>query len=187
MLAAARPWLEYEAHYRPVVHLAVDRKWPVVAANVPRAIAADVARDGLAALLARRSSDRPLYAAELDCAPSGAYFDRFVVALGTHGETLEVDDRVSYYESQCLKDETMAESVARVHATGTTAGGRPLVIGIHGAVHVDYGLGTVERVVRRLPGARVVTATIVPTEQVDVAELGGDMLARADFVILVPQ
>ena len=46
-LAAARPWPRYATDYKPLVDFAIRRGWPVIAANVPRALAAEVARAGL--------------------------------------------------------------------------------------------------------------------------------------------
>ena len=110
-LADARPWPRYARDYKPLVDFAIARQWPVVAGNVPRSIAAEVAKDGLTVLAGRTDAERRLFAADLQCAASGDYFQRFVAALGTHGQTLGEASRVRYYESQCLKDETMAESI----------------------------------------------------------------------------
>ncbi|MBW3572809.1 MAG: ChaN family lipoprotein, partial [Gemmatimonadetes bacterium] len=49
-LARARPWRNYASDYRPLVEHARARRWPVVAANVPRPLASAVARGGMAVL-----------------------------------------------------------------------------------------------------------------------------------------
>jgi uncharacterized iron-regulated protein len=179
-LAEARPWPRYDRDYKPLVDAAVAREWSVVAGNVPRSLAAEVAKSGLAA---RTDAERRLFAAELRCEPAGDYFQRFVAALGTHGQTLEDTARVRYYESQCLKDETMAESIVQAHAAGSIGGRRPLVISVNGTVHSDFKLGTVERVARRLPQASIVTVTMVPVVSLDDAKSSPDVLERADFVV----
>ena len=46
-LKASRPWPRYATDYKPLVDFAVSREWPVVAANVPRPIASEVAKGGL--------------------------------------------------------------------------------------------------------------------------------------------
>jgi hypothetical protein len=124
-LKAARPWPRYASAYRPLVELAKAQGWPVVAANVPRRHAADVAKSGKSALDKLSDADRALAARELEC-PQDGYFDRFVAAMGNHGskplstsadgdeqkrQTAATNER--YYWSQCVKDETMAESIAR--------------------------------------------------------------------------
>ncbi len=182
-LAAARPWPQYARDYKPLVDFAIARQWPVVAGNLPRSIAAEVVKDGLVVLGGRPDAERGLYAADLQCAASGAYFDRFVAALGSHGQTPADVSPVRYYESQCLKDETMAESIAQAHAAGSIGGRRPLVLSVNGTVHVDFRLGTVERVARRLPLASIVTVTMVPVADLDGLAVSSDVLARADYVI----
>ena len=59
-----------------------------------------------------------------------------------------------YYFAQCLKDETMAESIASAYAVGAAGGKSPLVVHFNGAFHSDFGQGTAERAKRRLPGKR---------------------------------
>src|SRR5829696_6041722 len=65
-LARSRPWPNYAADYRPLVDHARARRWPVVAANVPRPLASAVARGGMAAL---DTFPQRLFAPERRCAP----------------------------------------------------------------------------------------------------------------------
>ena len=44
-LATARPWPNYRMDYAPLVNFAKEKKMPVVAANVPRFLAAHVAKN----------------------------------------------------------------------------------------------------------------------------------------------
>jgi uncharacterized iron-regulated protein len=184
-LAGARPWPRYERDYKPLVDFAIDRQWSIVAANVPRPLAAEVAKSGLGVLAGRTDAERLMFAAELRCEPAGDYFLRFVAALGTHGQTLDEAARVRYYESQCLKDETMAESIVQAHAAGAIGGRKALVVSVNGTVHSDFRLGTVERVARRLPQATIATVTMVPVATMAAAQSSADVLARADFVVFV--
>ncbi len=57
-LKVSRPWPRYRTDYKPLVDFAVSKKWPVVAANVPRAIASEVSKAGLGALDAKTGDDR---------------------------------------------------------------------------------------------------------------------------------
>src|SRR5262245_51421631 len=50
-LAAARPWPNYREHYRPAVELVRARRLPVLAADVPRPLAARVVEEGPTAVL----------------------------------------------------------------------------------------------------------------------------------------
>jgi uncharacterized iron-regulated protein len=192
-LKDARPWPRYATDYRPLVEFARSQGWPVVAANVPRRYAAEVAKTGKAALDTLPASDRAMAAAELQC-PRDAYFDRFVRAMGGHAEggkpgqpgstgeeQADADAKTErYYWSQCVKDETMAESVVR--AVERRAGQGP-VLHFNGAFHSDYGSGAVERTRRRLASRRVATVTIVPVTNVDTLAPSGDDLKRADYLV----
>ncbi len=88
-----------------------------------------------------------------------------------------------FYFAQCLKDETMAESIARAHAAGAAGGKRPLVVHFNGAFHSDYGLGTAERVKRRLPGKRIVVISVLPVEDLDALAPSGDDRKRAAYLV----
>ena len=86
-----------------------------------------------------------------------------------------------YYWAQCVKDETMAESIANAFAK---LEGRPgAIVHFTGAFHSDYGAGTGERVRRRLAGRRVITVTAIPGDSLDDLSPDGDDLKRADYLI----
>lgn len=184
-LKQSRPWPRYATDYRPLVEMARENRWAVVAANVPRRIASGVAKTGQAALDALPPDERTLAAAELKC-PRDAYFDRFAATMSGHpvpGQdataTAEMTER--YYRSQCVKDETMAESIAGAFEK---QGGRPgTIVHYNGAFHSDFGLGTAERVRRRLPGRRVVVVSVLPVADLDTAKPGEEDLKRADYIV----
>ena len=181
-LKDSRPWPRYDTDYRPLVDFARAHGWPVIAANVPRRHATDVARRGLEAVDQLSTSERPHAAKEFDC-PRDAYFDKFTAAMGEHPppgtEKLSADEQrlrtTRYYESQCVKDETMAESIAAV--TGRR------VVHFNGSFHSDFGLGTAERTRRRLPGRRVVVVSVLPVSDLDALTPAGDDLKRADYLV----
>lgn len=176
-LAGSRPWGNYAEHYRPAIELAKARGLDVVAANVYRPLASAVAKRGLAA-----AKGDPWAAVSVDARPAGEYFERFVQAMGQ--DPLHTTERMEQvYAAQSLKDDTMAESIAR-YLDGRAADA-PLVVHWCGKFHSDYGLGTVERLLARKPGLRVAV----------VSTLSGDAAARLDegerrlgeFVLMVPR
>ena len=191
-LKAARPWPRYATDYKPLVDFAMSKNWPIVAGSVPRSIAAEVSRDGLDALKTRPASDRVLFAREWRCPETGAYFRRFKDAMHTHTDapalvhapagtlTLSVE---RYFAAQCLKDETMGESIAQAYTARAIGGKRPLVVNINGAFHSDFGDGVVERTRRRLPTRRVVVLTIQPVADLDHIAPDDEMKKRADYVV----
>jgi uncharacterized iron-regulated protein len=189
-LGQARPWPQYARDYKPLVDFALAHQWPVVAADVPRAIAAEVSKSGLDALKARPDSEKAWFAKELRCEPAGPYFQRFSGTMSNHGNAKDakgpgMDEATvaRYYASQCLKDETMAESIAQAHVAGSIGNQRPLIVSINGSFHSDYGQGTVERTRRRLPGKKIVVITVLPVANLDVVAPDGDVRKRADFVV----
>lgn len=175
-LERARPWKNYGEHYRPVVELARERGLRVLAANCYRPLAARVAEEGRLAV-----AGDPWAAARIDAGP-GPYREKFLEAAGEHaadaGSTLD-----RFFQAQCLKDATMAESIARMLRGGDP---RPLVVHWCGSFHVDEGLGTVERLLDRVPDARVGIVTMVPDDERDRA-LGEEERELADYVWLVPE
>ncbi|WP_420127696.1 ChaN family lipoprotein [Longimicrobium sp.] len=187
-LARSRPWPNYASDYRPLVEHARARRWPVVAANVPRPLASAVARGGMVALDTLPFSHRRLFAAEPRCAPEGDYFRRFGEAMdgmGGHGAGADTAAAratlVRFYQAQCIKDETMAESIVR--ARDVWRGW--MVVHYTGAFHSDRRLGTVERLARRLPDARIAVVSIVPVPDPTAAD-PAEFAERADYVVFVP-
>ena len=85
-----------------------------------------------------------------------------------------------FYFAQCVKDETMAESVANLYREGMSS--RPLTVHFNGAFHSDYRLGTAARVKQRLPKASTRIVSIVPVENLDSLH-PDEFRKRADFVI----
>jgi uncharacterized iron-regulated protein len=153
----ARPWPNYEADYRPLVEFAKAKGWRVIAANVPRTIASAVSRSGLEAVTTLPDSARPWAAADFWC-PQDDYFTRFGASMGGHGPTTP-EGMQKFYEAQCVKDETMAESIVRARSVADA----PLVIHMNGSFHSDYRDGTAERVTRRgVKRVMVISAMPVP-------------------------
>ena len=188
-LRVARPWPRYATDYKPLVDFAIERRWPVVAANIPRPIASEIAKTGVSVLGTKSDADKALFAADRQC-PVGEdeYFVRFKAVMGTHGS---MDDLQRYYDSQCMKDETMAESIAGAWTAASTPGApRPVVVHYNGAFHSDFGLGTASRTQRRLPGAKVVVVTMMPLadlKALDSVKPEGEDLKRARYLVYTPK
>ena len=162
-LKGSRPWPNYATDYRPLVEFARAHHWRVVAADVPRPMASAVAVKGLEAVTSRTDSTRPWAAAEFQCPVGDDYFKRFTVAMGEHPSGSGMPSVENMYRAQCVKDETMAESIVRARSDGSA----PLVIQYNGDFHSDFGEGTAERVRRRLPKARVVVISAIPVARLD--------------------
>jgi uncharacterized iron-regulated protein len=188
-LARSRPWDRYTTDYRALVELARARGWPVLASNVPRALATAVSHTGMAVLDTLSAPGRAFAAHDLQC-PHDAYYGRFAEEMKGHsvgggpptaGDTATarvMTDR--FYEAQCLKDETMGESIAGELAKD---GSDAIVVHFTGAFHSDFGQGTVARARRRRPNARTIVLSAVPVD--DPAHADAVAFAdRGDYVIL---
>jgi uncharacterized iron-regulated protein len=190
-LKQSRPWPRYATDYRPLVEFAKAHGWPVIAANVPRGLAALVAKEGVDALETLSAEERVLAARAFEC-PRDDYRRRFVEQMNQHpvpgSETLTPAEREAvnerYYLSQCLKDETMAEAIVSSYGSD-----RSLVVHYNGAFHSDFGAGVAPRVKRRLKTARIAVITILPVDDLDRLNPSREDRRRADYLVytLKPQ
>ncbi|MHC4598357.1 MAG: ChaN family lipoprotein [Planctomycetota bacterium] len=180
MLMKSRPWGNYRVGYREIVEFAKAKGYPVIAANIPRRLASSLARKGMEALDELSDEDRA-YVARETSAPEGPYKKKFLRTMlgGREGPSNPMIERI--YASQCLKDDTMAESI--VDFLDEAGRERSLVVHYNGSFHSDEHLGTVERVEKRLPGKKVAVVKIVSDRDLlsaDVEAYRGD----ADFLMV---
>jgi len=188
-LARSHPWDRYTTDYRALIELARARGWPVIGANVPRGYATAVSHAGMAALDSLAAASRALAARDLVC-PHDAYYGRFAEEMKGHsagggpptaGDTADaraVTDR--FYEAQCLKDETMGESIT---AGLARAGKGAIVVHFDGSFHSDFGQGAAARARRRAPNAKIIVLTAVSVDDPAHADAAA-YAARGDYVIL---
>jgi uncharacterized iron-regulated protein len=186
-LARSRPWDRYATDYRRMVELAKERRWRVVASNVPRSLASAVGRRGLAALDTLPPNDRANAARENVC-PADDYRLRFLESMRSHSpgaspsaaaDSLPTAMAERFYLAQCVKDETMAESIVNARLAGPR---NAIVVHYDGAFHSDYAQGTASRVARRQPGWRIAVVTAIPVADPAVAPIVTQR-GKADFVI----
>ena len=173
-LKESRPWPRYATDYRPIIEFARASKLPIVASNVPRGVASDVGKTGLSAVESL-GGDRRFAARELQCPVSGSYYDRFAAAMGNHAGASP-----NFYFAQCVKDETMGESVADTFQKST---GHVAIVHFDGAFHSDFGEGTAESARRRMPGRRIAVVSILPVTDLDSAKPAEPDLKRADYLL----
>jgi len=179
-LADSRPWGNYATDYRPSVEFARDHGIPVIASNVPRYLAGQVAQSGFA------NADFPdeaagLYATTFE-APEDGYWEAFAATMmmpGMEAMGVTVETIRLYYEAQVIKDETMAESVTMAAEADPDA----VVYHIAGAFHLADYLGTFSRIRRNMPAADCVSILVVPVDDL-LAPLPEDT-SMADYWILV--
>ncbi len=186
-LSRSRPWDRYNTDYRRMIELAKEKHWPVVAANVPRSLASAVGRKGLAALDTLSANDRRNAARENMC-PKDDYHARFMESMQSHsagagpsnpGDSLPTAVAERFYLAQCVKDETMAESIVNARLAAPRDA---IVVHYDGAFHSDYAQGTAARVKRRQPGWTISIVSAVPVADPAIAPIVTES-AKAEFVI----
>lgn len=176
-LADARPWPNYQDDYRPFVEYAKAEGLMVLAANVPRILAAQVSREGLDAVLGNPNAAREV------SAPQDEYWEAFGEAMSEHGGVGGEEALLRFYQAQCLKDDTMAETIVDYLEKARQRGLDPMVVHITGRMHSDRGMGTVARVRNRDPGLKI---ALVGMESVgDVAEATVENPSIGDYILLV--
>ncbi|MBX3475232.1 MAG: ChaN family lipoprotein [Planctomycetes bacterium] len=145
-LKDSRPWPNY-ADYRPLIELCKEKKIPVIAGNIPRRLASRVHKEG-PAVVEQFTDEEKAWSARKLVAEKGAYRDKFMKLMGgagDHNERLE-----GMFAAQCIKDDTMAESIADWMA----ANPKGRVLHINGAFHSESGLGVPEKLAVLSPGIK---------------------------------
>ena len=188
-LSGSRPWPRYSTDYRPIVEFARMQGWRVIASNVPRRYATQVSKQGLAAIDAVPASERSFIASQIEC-PMDDYFKRFSetmrahpAAPGNEPEKVQDDSQRAmvdrFYYAQCIKDETMAESITNQMQSRDN---KPLIVHFNGAFHSDYRMGTASRAIRRLPKSTIKVVTVVPVDDLDTIK-ADEFNKRGDYIV----
>lgn len=184
LLANGRVWPNYLDSYKPLIEFAKTNCIPVIASNLPKDIAKEVSKSGIEFLMTISVSPFTL-AAENHYSPfEGKYWENFQKTMTMHGMPMDKEKIKHFYEAQCLKDDTMAESIVNVmHSRIFTR-----VVHTNGNFHSDYGLGTPERVLRLMPEARVINISMITVEE-DTSEIINktiqENLTRGEIIIII--
>jgi uncharacterized iron-regulated protein len=176
--ANSRPWGNYATDYRPLVQFAQSYRLPVLAMNVPRRYAEYAAKGKDDALWLMPALEKSFMAEQI-LALEGKYKQKFYETMQNHVPP-EIIER--YYRSQCLKDDTMAKSIAEFLKTHPEAG----VISYTGAFHSDEYLGLVEKVRMQMPTLKRLLVSIVPVSGESVPD-PENYSHLADFVLFAPE
>lgn len=158
-LAASRPWPNYSTDYAPLVNFAKEKKMPVIAANVPRFLAAHVAKNN--ASTEGIAEQYQQWLPQHTYAPEGAYKDKFYAQMNSPEAPMKMPLQrlAAVYAAQCLKDDKMAESIAAF----ADAHQNMQILHINGCFHSDAHLGTAQKLEALRPELKV--AVITPLER----------------------
>jgi uncharacterized iron-regulated protein len=178
-----RAWPNY-ADYRPLVEFCRENKRLVIAGNVPRPLAARVNKEGPEVLEKFTTEEKAWCASKLN-APEGAYKDKFFEVMGS-STSAKKDDKYAtmerMYNAQCLKDDTMAESIT----SWLDKNKNGKVLHINGAFHSAGGLGVPEKLKALRPDLKIVIITCIEADNPFTAELSAEDAKGNDFVVFVP-
>lgn len=158
-LDASRPWPNYRTDYAPLVNFAKEKKMPVIAANVPRFLAAHVAKNN--ASTEGVEAQYQQWLPKHTYAPEGAYKDKFYAQMSSPAAPMKMPPQrlAAVYAAQCLKDDKMAESIAAF----ADAHQNMQILHINGCFHSDAHLGTAQKLEALRPELKV--AVITPLER----------------------
>lgn len=186
-LKESRPWPNYDPDYRRLIEFAKANQLRVVAANIPRPLASRIAKQGFDAAWASYTPEERPWVAESTTAPKDLYFELFKQTMsgGGHGG-MEMPEEMVYqiYQAQCIKDDTMAESIARCRREMPAHA----VVHTNGSFHSDYRQGTVPRLIERRTDTgtgrpdRVVVVAIRPVASFSQASARYEELAAGTIV-----
>jgi len=164
-LSKSRPWPNYKSDYRPLIEYAKENNIPVVASNIPRWIANKVAKNGMG-ILDTPNADKNWFSKKI-FPDNQEYRKRFYETMrhirmpGMKKQSME-----NFYLAQCLKDATMAESIAMVRDKYKDA----KIIHMVGSFHCDYHLGTVYYLLKTSPELKICVITTAPEAEKGIGE-----------------
>ncbi|MEJ6797969.1 MAG: ChaN family lipoprotein [Crocinitomicaceae bacterium] len=164
-------WSNYETDYSPFLELALQKKMPIVASNIPRKYASLLFKQNRDSLKALPQEERN-YICPLDFP-----VDR---ELSQYKQLIEMEQHMSgknFVEAQAIKDATMAESVFKELKKGNK------VFHLNGSYHSDFQQSILWYLEYYKPGSKTVTISIV---RQDGKKLSDEMKGRADFIFVIP-
>lgn len=204
----SRPWPNYNTDYKPLVEF-VKQQQPtslskdklkvqrpvsstVLASNIPRRYAAFVASGKDEEIFAMPDVERSYMAPEI-LAPHDQYYKNFYDLMKPSGWDDAKIER--YYRAQCIKDDTMAMSIAQFFnqtfppsqsSDENDADVDTRVISFSGSFHVDYHLGLVSKVRNLLPTIKTMLMSMVPVDPSEPIK-PEQYKTLADIVVFAPQ
>ena len=184
-LSESRPWGNYNEAYRPLVEYAKANGLHVIAGNIPRRMANFIAKGGL--MSDQEPSDKA-YLPRTHMAPAGRYRDKFieVMTANSHaaGRIMPPEMLELFYRAQCLKDDTMAESIADWRAEHD----KSVIYHVQGGFHGAERLGVVEKLANLNPSLKIAVIDTIRLENlVDVPAVSSDYRQNGDYLCFVGQ
>lgn len=186
-LKNSRPWPDYKKFYKTLVETAKLNHAQVLAANIPRKYAALYVQEGMTGYL-KLSEEEKSFIAKTMLLKEDQYLDKFLETMIGDKKEVEklshnkLNTLYLYYGAQCIKDETMAESI--LEAINNSPGHK--VVHFNGDFHSNSFLGTAAMLQRRKPDLRIAVITPIYYEETDKIDFSSELSKQANFVLFIP-
>ncbi len=175
--ANSRPWPNYDEAYRPMVEFAKAENIYVLAGNIPRRMANQYAKAGDFSTIADEDKQ---YMPRKHLVEYGAYYEKFKAYMSEGDENTHMKmtpERIEkFYKAQCLKDDTMAESLvdySKAHPDDK-------ILHMQGEFHGGDHLGVVEKVHKLNPALKVLVITPVEAKDYEAVK---DKFGKNDIIV----
>lgn len=173
----SRPWPNYATDYRPLLAFAQQAHLLVVATNVPRRYAQQVARGSLTALNSLPANEKAyIMPLPLTVDYSLPGYQKMAAMFGGAGAHSGGSQNI--IQAQAIKDATMAYSIRQNLKPGQT------LLHFNGSFHSDNHDGIVAYLKTGKPALKVLTISTV--SQAQLQTLDKEALGLADYVLVVP-
>lgn len=185
-LSESRAWSNYETDYKPLIEFAKENELTVVAANIPRRYASMISKLGLNALDSL-SVEEKKFITKKHKVFEDEYKERFIQTMKNNmahssrmpkGMMMNLD---RIYAAQCIKDDTMAESILQYQRIPP----RRKVIHFNGDFHSRKHLGTAQKIQILEPMLKI--AVITPLMCEDEFTWKDEDLLEGEFLILLKE
>lgn len=185
-LTESRPWPNYKTDYKPLIEFAKENELTVIAANIPRRYASMISKQGLNALDSLSHAEKE-FVAKKHIVFEDEYKEIFIQTMKdnmAHSNRMPMGMKMNLdliYAAQCIKDDTMAESILKYQRIPP----RRKVIHYNGDFHSRKHLGTAQKIQVLEPMLKV--AVITPLMCKDEFVWEDEDLLEGEFLILIKE
>ena len=177
-------WKTYPTDYRAMVEYAKANKLAVFGSNAPAKFVRLVGQKGLAGLESLTPAEKTLIAAAITAPMGDSYQKKFFATMtgmgASHGPAMDASRLRGIYEAQCLRDDTMAETIVRALDQGH------VVYHVNGSFHSDGAMGTAARTLFKRPlGTKLAVVKAIPVPDIRTAD-PSEFKTEADWLVFVP-
>jgi uncharacterized iron-regulated protein len=187
-LKVSRPWPDYNKFYKQIVEIAKDNNSAVIAANIPRKYAAMYVQGGMTSYKDLSENEKN-YIAKTLVLTEDKYLDKFLETMigskeaGLNLEPNKLNTLYLYYGAQCIKDETMAESILQ-HFNENPDN---KIIHFNGDFHSNSYLGTAAMLKRRNDKIKIAVITPIYYDNIEEISFNDEIAVQGNYMIFLPR